>query len=121
MEKHILNKKVLEGWKEIDTTGWRKFARDIIDTFFSTASVQYDSLIAAWGAKDYKKVKLVAHTLKSSCGYVGAERAYEILNAIENEPQESTIVLAHLVESLDAVFVETVVELQKVYKSDYAA
>lgn len=81
MNSKIFDSSVLEDWKQIDPENWKKIATSILNTYFSCN--QFEDLNAAWISQDLDLVKKAAHTLKSSCGSVGAQRAHEILVEVE--------------------------------------
>lgn len=122
MQRLIINRSSLEIWQEIDSDGWRALVNDIIDTFFEIGPTQYITLKEAWSESNFKEVKSIAHSLKSSCGNVGAEEAQHILNEIELScSKEEHDKLSGLFKRLEVVFVETTKQLVDFKKVNQAA
>lgn len=83
MSRKLFNEAALAAWKEIDRENWKVIALELIHVFLEIAPGQMTQLCNYWNAKDIEGVKQVAHSLKSSCGNVGAEEAHDLLSAIE--------------------------------------
>lgn len=112
LDRKILNPEHLETWKLVAEASWQKMIAEIISIFFDFASGQHFELKKALIAGDFKKVKRVAHSLKSSCGNVGAEQAYDILDKIENLDEKQNESIAGLLKLFDRVFELTCAELR---------
>lgn len=89
--KKLFNPETLDLWKQIDAENWQNLIDEIIEMFFKTNEYQFKNLTTAWNNKDYNLVRRSAHTLKSSCGNVGAEKSFEILDTIERRIENKQI------------------------------
>lgn len=113
MEHPILNTLVLEAWKEVDKANWQSMALDIAQTFLEHSTGQFGSLVHAWEARDFDRIKEVSHSLKSSCGNVGARRAQVLLFAIEAcALKRDEKALNSLMGEINQIFELSVVELE---------
>jgi two-component system sensor histidine kinase/response regulator len=121
MSQKILNIETLEAWQEIDSLGWQKLVREILDIFFQTSQQQYESLKHAFVQKDWEMVKSTAHTLKSTCGNVGAEYSHWILNEIENKALPEPAAAVELMNKLQPIYEQTIIYLSDYHKKLQAA
>lgn len=120
MKRSILNTNSFDNWKEIDSQNWHKYVGEIIQVFFDVGNKQYEELHNAKIKKNIKEIKRIAHALKSSCGNVGAEQAYDILDAIEKHEVNSITEFYTLLDRFESVFILTLAELQ-MYSARQAA
>lgn len=122
MQKQLLNKSVLEAWKEVDPTNWRVLVEEIIRMFFETSVSQLDELKKFWSQKDLEKVSSTAHFLKSSFGNVGAEEMETILGSIEKKCEDGNLKeLGELFQTLENVHGSTIDLLVEFRKKNQAA
>jgi two-component system sensor histidine kinase/response regulator len=113
MDKKMFNESALISWKDVDSSGWQNIVGEIIRMFFEVAPVQYSFLKSSISSQSLSGVRIAAHTLKSSCGNVGAELAHSILDQIEKEADASeTKNLEKLLFELDPIFNQSQAELK---------
>ena len=118
MNQPIINKSMLEVWKEVDSQNWKALVHDIINIFFEFGPDQYKELKDVWENKNYEKAGALAHSLKSSCGNVGAELASHILGQIEKTVLKGDYKQAgDLMNQLLPVFESTINELNEFRKT----
>ncbi|MBX9768988.1 MAG: Hpt domain-containing protein [Bdellovibrionales bacterium] len=79
----IFEESVLLAWKEVDPVGWSRVAQEIGQLFLERAPEQYEILLSCAARGDREGMRQAAHSLKSSCGNVGALRASGLLQALE--------------------------------------
>lgn len=122
MNELIFNAKALEIWKEVDESNWQFIVNDIIQTFFLACEKQYQILLEGKNTKNINQIGKAAHTLKSSCGYVGAEKAHFLLEQIESlcQSQKESLELFDCLKEFDAIFFITLQSI-KDYQEDYYA
>lgn len=89
MSRVIFNEQVLFSWKQFDAENWRSYAREILLLFLDIAPVQFRQLTDSWSMRNIEGIRRAAHTLKSSCGNVGAEAAQHIFEQIEAAAREN--------------------------------
>ncbi len=116
MDKELFNIEVLEAWKDIDPNRWQQLVLEIIQIFFDTAPQQYSSMRMAYAQKDFINMKKLAHSLKSSCGNVGAQSSFLLLSAIENISESETTQMRELFQKIDPIFAQTLERLT-IYKN----
>lgn len=123
MSKKIFNELVLQAWKDVDLENWQKIANELGEIFFKIAPPQYVNMMESYSNKDFEGVRIAAHTLKSTCGNVGAEKAHEILDQIEQSAKlaEAANNLHQLIENLSPVFEQSQSELKKFLAENQAA
>ena len=86
--KKILNIETLQSWQVVDPDNWQILVQDLIQLFSTVGKVQHSELQSMWKAGDRIGLSKVAHSLKSSCGNIGAELAHEKLDQIEKTAAE---------------------------------
>ena len=79
-----LEASVLLSWRELNPDGWQEVVGEIINIFLEHGPRQHGVLLKAHSRRDRQGIAAAAHTLKSSCGNVGAMRASRLLETIEN-------------------------------------
>jgi HPt (histidine-containing phosphotransfer) domain-containing protein len=120
--KKVFNEESLMAWKTIDSQNWMSFVSEITNVFFDVGKIQIDSLKSAWLEKDYAKVGQIAHSLKSTCGNVGAERAHELLDQIESAIAKKDLAnLDSMMEKIDPLFNESASNVFEFVKKNQAA
>jgi HPt (histidine-containing phosphotransfer) domain-containing protein len=65
------------------TAGDRALMQTMIEVFLAESPKMLDEARAALAAKDASRLRRVGHSLKGSCGYFAAERAYYAALAVE--------------------------------------
>ena len=110
--KPVFNPETLNAWKEIDSAGWQKVTGELIDIFFNNSAAQFEGLKASWNSGDHRRMREIAHSLKSSCGNVGAEEAHRLLNLIEHSAAMALDELDAHLQKLEGVFARTLTELK---------
>jgi HPt (histidine-containing phosphotransfer) domain-containing protein len=121
VSRKILNESTLAAWKEIDKDNWQKLVAEIATIFFEVGALQFSQLSQFWAIKDLEGIKKTAHSLKSSCGNVGAEEAHYLLDLIERAAEAGELdKLPELMGKLPAIFIESNALLRK-YIQEYQA
>lgn len=100
MKKNLLNLKTLTAWQEIDELNWKVLVTELVNIFFHAGGLQMEELNNAWSNRNLDKVQRAAHALKSSCGNVGAQMAFHLLDQIEDASANNDI------EKVGALMVE---------------
>jgi len=122
MRQQTINQNTLLQWKKIDEKNWFTFAREIADLFFEIGPQQFEKLQIAATQNDLVEVRKAAHTLKSSCGNVGAEIAQNLFAQIElaaSENREEHV--KNLLAQAPLIFAECGTELRQFIKINQAA
>lgn len=83
MKPNLVNINVLRSWQDVDPNRWQQIALDVLNIYFENSDVHYKKILSAVNKKDFEQIKTSAHTLKSSCGNVGAEHAFQLLDEVE--------------------------------------
>lgn len=102
-----LNARSFEVWREIDPDNWVLHVSELVRIFLKSAPDGFDRLKAAHVTGDRSLVSREAHTLKSSCGMLGADfvkdlfAELEAVAEIENEDE-----LAKRIKNLQPAFEE---------------
>ena len=121
MKKEILNPNTILLWKEVDPDNWQTLVRDILETFLTVGRGQHQLLLKAWKSKDLEAIGKAAHILKSSCGNVGADEAFELLNEIENYARlRATTNVEGLLQKFETVYPKTLNAVQEFHKKNQA-
>ena len=68
-----VNPKVINDLRSLQTAGSPGFLAELIDLFLKEAEVLMTALRGSLGAKDARAFERAAHTLKGSCGNLGAQ------------------------------------------------
>jgi two-component system, sensor histidine kinase and response regulator len=79
-----LNRSVLEGLRELQEEGEPNLLDELIEMFFDDVPSQLEALQEAMKAGDAHFVERVAHTLKGSCGNIGALRMVAICAELQD-------------------------------------
>ena len=79
----VIDLAVVDSLKALDEDGGSGLFFELIDLFVEDASAQLRSMQTAFDAGDIKTVERAAHTLKSSCANIGAQRMSEICFELE--------------------------------------
>lgn len=64
------------------------FLRQVLQIFIRNAPVDMQSLAQATAAEDHEQIAFFAHKLKSACGAIGFNSAYEDFKAVEAMAKE---------------------------------
>lgn len=107
----IIDNAVLNNWKNVDPDNWRNLATEFIDLFLSFGADQYEELNEAMRNQEFERVRRVAHSLKSSCGNVGASSARLLFEEMEHYKDLQN--LEQLYAKSQILFPETVAEISK--------
>jgi HPt (histidine-containing phosphotransfer) domain-containing protein len=67
-----------------DKEGDRQIVTDLVNIFLKTTPQRLNQLDLAVEQKDLAMIKLIAHSLKSSCGYLGAQRMRSLCIVLED-------------------------------------
>lgn len=118
MDKVVFDRTQLEEWRGIDPDNWRPMVSSLIELFLKQSQAHHQNLEQAWGLRNLRRVSELAHTLKSSCGSVGAKRAQQLLHEIEDAAQrKDAVAVSRGVKELDRVFADSVIALIKFRES----
>ncbi len=79
----ILDHTVIESLRELDPEGECGLLSELVDLFLSDTPPRMKDLESALASGDAKTVEEVAHSLKSSCGNLGAARLATLFKEIE--------------------------------------
>lgn len=122
MKQELFNDKVLLSWREIDQVNWPILAKEIADVFFEVSPLQLKVLFAAFQVGNLDEIRNAAHSLKSSCGNVGAMRAFALAQAIEEAARngEAKEIEARIGE-LGAVFSQSTLAVKEFIRRSQAA
>jgi len=118
----ILSADHLRTWQQIDPENWRSIVDEIYGVFFDSELRKFGDIMEAWKLRDLERISRVAHSLKSSCGNVGAEKAKTLLHEIEHlafHAREKDLRICML--RLQEVFPQTVVALAALREKIHAA
>ncbi len=86
---------------------------ELLHIFLGDLPLQLDRLQAAVAQSDADTIKTIAHTLKSTCAYVGALRLTELFRRLEQAGREKTLDgVADLLERARATAHATMAGLQ---------
>lgn len=77
-----LDPKVLEELRELQKTTSPSFLAELIDLFFKQADDLMPGLRRAHGARDLDNLVRISHTLKGTCGSVGAMRLTDLCSRL---------------------------------------
>lgn len=77
-----LDPKVLEELRELQKTTSPTFLAELIDLFFAQAEDLLPRLREAHGSRDLDTLVRISHTLKGTCGSVGAMRLTELCSRL---------------------------------------
>lgn len=88
VNRATLNLNVLKAWAEVDPNNWRQVAAQLIDLFLSTVPGQLETFKKCRAEANEQGLRRAAHTMKSSYGNVGAEKAHALLSEIESYPEQ---------------------------------
>lgn len=115
------NAETLKQWQEIDAENWKVIVGDLLDLFLKSGPVQYAQLQEARTHDDLLSMSRAAHSLKSSCGNVGCERAQDLLYRIEKASKNGLKTeVSELLVELDGIFLASLQEIRK-YQAALAA
>lgn len=118
----ILTAEHLEAWQQIDPENWRGIVSEIYDVFLAHELRKFAEIMEAWKIRDLEKISRVAHSLKSSCGNVGAEKAKTLLHEIEHLARHARSDDLRLpLRRLEEVFPQTVLALAALKEKIQAA
>lgn len=118
----IFNRDALDAWREVDPNDWKTITKNILDLFLQIGEQQYQDLEQTWKNKNLDQLIKKAHTLKSSCGNVGAEIAHQILNNIEkNAMNLSQEEIEEMLIEFNKVFSEVKLQIKNYYATELAA
>jgi HPt (histidine-containing phosphotransfer) domain-containing protein len=110
----IFDPDILNRWQDVDPTGWRSLAREILDLFFSLERTNRVKLTKAIEEKDAEAISKEAHSFKSSCANVGAVAAYRMLQEIESHATTTAFAdITAKIQKLEETLKETLVELHQ--------
>lgn len=79
-----LDLEVLAGLRELETGGETGFVAELLGMFLGMAPERLRAIGAAVAAKDGKALKSEAHSLKSSCGNIGAKKMSALCFELEH-------------------------------------
>lgn len=118
----LFNPKTLSEWSQIDPSGWEDIVNDLLEIFLRTVPVTYDSLLEAVEKGDWAQVRAHAHSLKSSCGNVGAEKANVLFAELERRATAGDVQgIDELLAALDRALDQTMPIILSRKKSRQAA
>ena len=80
----VLNLEMLEELREI----MEEEFPSLLETFVLEAARQYEEAKGAWGTQDMEILRRAAHTLKGSCGNVGAEQLQATCADLEDSARD---------------------------------
>lgn len=110
--KKILNDETLKNWQKIDPENWQLLVQELIKLFSTVGREQYLELQSKWENNDRQGLCRIAHSLKSSCGNIGAELAHEKLDQLEkNAPDLSQSDLNKMLLEFNEIFMMTITEV----------
>ncbi|MEM7001164.1 MAG: Hpt domain-containing protein [Pseudomonadota bacterium] len=80
----------------------------LVETFLSESARQYAEVQSAWANQDMDLLRRAAHTLKGSCGNIGAMQLHESMSHIEHQARDGETtdlnsLIANVEGQLDAV------------------
>jgi len=90
------------------TAGDRELALELASLFLEATPAQLEALREALDAKDARRVAEISHTLKGSCGSLGATPMEDLCKQIETEAVRSSL------DGARALLEQTVKEFERV-------
>lgn len=122
MSKAIFNENTLMAWSQVDPENWKTLVNEISNLFLNVGPVQLHALKTASKNGQRTEIVAAAHTLKSSCGNIGAELAHQILQQIEMLGSEGDLnQIRNLIDSLEPILEESIYKLDNFVKLNQAA
>jgi HPt (histidine-containing phosphotransfer) domain-containing protein len=86
----------------------------LLNIFYTATPKRLELLVAATMQRDVKSMRLIAHSLKSACGYLGVKRMQAMCSMLESMCREGkTAGAERLVQSIAVEFELVKVELEK--------
>ena len=79
-----INQKVIDDLRALQSAGSPGFLAELIDLFLKEAEVHVSKLRDALAARDARVFERSAHTLKGSCGNLGAQAMSRICADLQN-------------------------------------
>ena len=79
-----INQKVIDELRALQSAGSPGFLAELIDLFLKEAEVHVSKLRDAFAARDARVFERSAHTLKGSCGNLGAQAMSRICADLQN-------------------------------------
>jgi HPt (histidine-containing phosphotransfer) domain-containing protein len=110
-QDNAVDPEVLAGLRELDD-GEGGVLKQLVEMFLNSTPGRIALLKAAVNAKNLKSLNSEAHSLKSSCGNLGAHRMAELCQALEHSISPDAIdELTRLLRDLDGEYERVRVEL----------
>jgi HPt (histidine-containing phosphotransfer) domain-containing protein len=111
----ILDVSVLEELNEYGHNGGEpEILNDLLKIFYDTTPKRLDGLITAAGQGDAQALHLIAHSLKSSCAYLGARRMQSMCLKLEKLSQlNETAGTGSLVQAIIAEYTLVKSEMER--------
>lgn len=111
-ERAVLDAGALARLAELDPTGENQLLARVMKTFQTSAARLTAQLESARRTGDRPTIRIVAHTLKSSSGYIGAQQLVSRCAELESASRSPTS--ADLNDLLDAMIAELEVTLDAI-------
>ncbi len=83
----VLDSSVLQSLRDLEAAAEPGLLREILETFRDTAADKIEAMRRAAQAGDHETLERAAHSLKGSCGMVGAQRMAERCRSVEAEAE----------------------------------
>jgi len=104
----VLDMEVIGALRALEEDGAPGLFEEIVELFLSDTPVRIDGLVQASSSGDMKGVEAAAHSLKSSCGNLGATVLVDLFRRIEKLSRENAA------EEIPALVKQTAQEFDRV-------
>lgn len=112
MGRAILNRDTLLAWKTITPQQWPRLLQGLLSTFFEVGPRQLEEFLRCIKAGQKYQALRWAHTLKSSCGTIGAEQCHDLLESLETLKEEEWDKIEARAGEIETAFKLLLVELK---------
>lgn len=108
--REILNEEMLEELKDIMEEDFAS----LLQTFLVESKKQFCEAKDAWQAQDYEVLRRAVHSLKGSCGNIGAETLQSTCAELEYKTKENVLaVVPDLLDSAESQLAEVQAVVKK--------
>ena len=113
-----LDPAVLDRLRQLTPPGEPDVLREILQVFLADVPGRIDRLRSAWRDRDAAGVQRVAHSLKGSCGNIGADAMFEVCRRIDERAQAGDLQIDDLITALDREAERVGLEIRRLLKTD---
>ena len=85
-----LDSSVLQSLRDLEAAAEPGLLREILETFRNTGTDKIEAMRLAAQERDHRALEQAAHSLKGSCGMVGAHRMAERCRSVEAAAEQGT-------------------------------